>query len=182
MKNEMGLMRMDERQRLSWLRANRATLLFVGIVWLLLILWEYSQGRMPAFLIVMVPVFAAARLGFYWHYARDRDTRWPYRLLFFGVTAVGHLAATVAAAMGELSTGGLLGLFHEPGYAAWRTALLILEFPLLTIVRLSDPHRMSAYGWVMVPNSLLWAAVILVVVWLLGRRQVEARPELGIAG
>jgi hypothetical protein len=114
MKNEMDLMRMDERQRLSWLRANRATLMLVGIVWLALIAWEYAQGRTAAFLIVMVPVFAAARLAFYWFYARDREARWPYRVLFFATVAVAQLVATIAAAIGELSTGGLLGIFLEP--------------------------------------------------------------------
>lgn len=182
MKDEMDIMRMDERQRLSWLLANRATLVLVGVVWLSLIAWDYARGRTPAFLVVMVPVFAAARLAFYWYYARDRDTRWPYRLLFFALTAAGHLLATVAAAIGELSTGGLLGVFHEPGYGAWLTALRILEFPLLTIVRVSDPYRMRAYGGVMVLNSLLWAGVIFLVVWLLGRRTVERPRELGIAG
>jgi hypothetical protein len=182
MKTEMDIMRMDERQRLSWLRANRATLLFVGVVWLLLIAWEYSQGRTPAFLIVMVPVFGAARLAFYWYYARDRDTRWPYRLLFFVMTAVGHFVATIAAMTGEFSTGGLLGLFHEPGYAAWRTALTILEFPLVTLAHGSDPLRVHAYGWVMILNSLLWAGVIFLIVRLLGRRRAETRAELGIAG
>jgi hypothetical protein len=182
MKSEMDLMQMDERQRLSWLMANRATLILVGVVWLSLIAWEYGEGRHPAFLVVMVPVFAAARLAFYWYYARDRDTQWPHRVMFFAMTAVGHLVATVAAGVGELSTGGLLGLFHEPGYGAWRTTLRILEFPLLTIVRLSDPHRMQAYGWVMVLNSLLWAGVIFLVVRLIGRRRVEPRAELGIVG
>jgi hypothetical protein len=182
MKNEMDLMRMDERQRLSWLRANRATLMLVGVVWLALIAWEYAQERTPAFLIVMVPVFAAARLAFYWFYARDREARWPYRALFFATVAVAHLVATVAAAIGELSTGGLLGIFLEPGYGAWRAALRVLEFPLLTIVRVSDPFRMSAYGPVMVLNSLLWASVAYLVVWRLGRRAPDVGPELGTVG
>jgi hypothetical protein len=183
MKNEMDLMRMDERQKLSWLRANRATLMLVGVVWLALIVWEYAQGRTAAFLIVMVPVFASARLAFYWLYARDREARWPYRVLFFATVAVGHLLATIAGAVGELSTGGLLGLFREPGYTAWRAVLRVLEFPILTVVRVSDPHRMSAYGWwAMVLNSLLWAAVIFFFVRFLGRRPSETRPELGIAG
>ena len=182
MKNEMDLLRMDERQRLSWLRANRATLMLVGILWLGLIVWEYVQGRTPAFLIVMVPVIAAGRLAFYWYYARDRDARWPYRLLFFAMAAVGHLVATIAAGVGEFSTSGLFGLFHEPGYAAWSTTLRILEFPLVTIVRLSDPGGMSADGWVMVLNSLLWAGAIYLVVRLVGRRGTDERPELGVAG
>ncbi len=58
MKSEMDLMRMDERQRFHWLRANRATLMVVGVVWLLMIAFELSEGRTPGFLLVMVPIFA----------------------------------------------------------------------------------------------------------------------------
>jgi hypothetical protein len=182
MKDEMDLMGMDERQRISWLRANRATLMLVGIVWLLLTVSEYAQGRTPAFLVVMVPVFAAARLALYWFYARDRDARWPYRLLFFATTAVGHLVATIAAGVGEFSTSGLFGLFPEPGHAAWSTALRILEFPLLAVVRLRDPFRMSAYGWVMILNSLLWAGMIYLIVRFVGRRGIRGRAEAPPAG
>lgn len=65
MKNEMDAMGFDERQRLAWLLANRATLMVVGVVWLGLIAWELLAGRRPWFLIVMVPGFALVRLGFY---------------------------------------------------------------------------------------------------------------------
>jgi hypothetical protein len=67
----MDVLRMDERQRFAWLRANRATLVIVGITWVAMILWELLQHRMPVFLIVMVPLFAALRLVFYLHYARS---------------------------------------------------------------------------------------------------------------
>jgi hypothetical protein len=66
----MDAMRMDERQRWNWLLANRATLFIVGFCWLGLIAWEASHGRTPYFLIVMVPVFALIRLGFYQAYSR----------------------------------------------------------------------------------------------------------------
>ena len=65
MKNEMDAMGFDERQRLAWLLANRATLIVVGLVWLGLIAWELSQSRQPWFLMAMVPGFALVRLGFY---------------------------------------------------------------------------------------------------------------------
>lgn len=67
---EMDALGMDERQRSSWLRANRATLMVVGVVWLGMIGWELSQQRTPLFLIAMVPLFALARLGFYAYYSR----------------------------------------------------------------------------------------------------------------
>lgn len=70
MKNEMNAMNMDERQRLSWLWANRATLFLVGLVWLGMIGWELHRGRTPYFLMVMVPVFALVRFVAYKIYNR----------------------------------------------------------------------------------------------------------------
>ena len=32
--------------------------------------WEIAQGRMPIFLIVMIPVFALVRFGLYFYYSR----------------------------------------------------------------------------------------------------------------
>jgi hypothetical protein len=72
MTTEMDVLRMDERQRLAWLRANRATLLAVGVAWLGMIGWELLHRRVPVFLIAMVPVFALLRLAFYLLYARTR--------------------------------------------------------------------------------------------------------------
>lgn len=159
MKTEMDLMRMDERQRLHWLCANRATLMVVGVVWLLMIAFELSEGRTPGFLIVMVPIFAGIRFGFYYYYARDRDVRWVERVLFVVLFGFGHWAATAAAWVGEFSTSGLLGLFpEEPAHSIWLTAAHVLEFPLLTILRLNDPSGVSVWAKVaMVLNSALWA-------------------------
>jgi len=70
MKNEMDLLRMDERQRLSWLLANRATLIVVGIVWIAVVLWEAAQSRVHWFLIWAVPAFGLIRYGFYRFYNR----------------------------------------------------------------------------------------------------------------
>ena len=70
MKTEMDVTGMDERQRLHWLQANRATLLSVGVIWVAMIAWEFLHQRTPLFLIAMVPVFAGLRLGFYLYYAR----------------------------------------------------------------------------------------------------------------
>lgn len=61
MKTEMDVMRMDERQRLCWLLANRLTLMVVGVVWIGMIALEIVNNRMPYFLIAMVPVFALIR-------------------------------------------------------------------------------------------------------------------------
>jgi len=70
MRSEMDVMRMDERQRLCWLMANRVVLMLVGVVWLGLIGWELVNHRMPYFLIVMVPVLALIRFVVYKYYAR----------------------------------------------------------------------------------------------------------------
>ena len=69
MKTEMEVMDMDERQRLCWFRANRATLMVVGVCWLGMIAWELAHQRTPLFLIAMVPLFAIVRFGFYRFYA-----------------------------------------------------------------------------------------------------------------
>jgi hypothetical protein len=70
MKNEMDALRLDERQRTAWLMANRGTVMVVGMTWLGMIAWELIQGRMPLFLIVMVPVFALLRFALFLHYSR----------------------------------------------------------------------------------------------------------------
>jgi hypothetical protein len=67
-KSEMVLMNMDERQRLAWFMANRGTLIGVGSVWISMIAWDLTHGRMPIFLMAMVPVFALFRLGLYFFY------------------------------------------------------------------------------------------------------------------
>ena len=65
MKSEMDAMGMDERQRLSWYKANRALIFFIFVVWVFMIASEFYNGRIPYFLLVMVPVFAIARFIFY---------------------------------------------------------------------------------------------------------------------
>ena len=70
MKSEMDVLNMDERQRLAWLRANRITLICVGIVWIGIITWEFLQQRTPYFMIVMVPVFAIIRYVSYLKFVR----------------------------------------------------------------------------------------------------------------
>lgn len=52
MRNEMDLLNMDERQRLAWFMANRGTVIAVGAVWLGMIGWELTHGRVPAFLLI----------------------------------------------------------------------------------------------------------------------------------
>jgi hypothetical protein len=70
MVTEMDAMNMDERQRYAWLRANRTTLIVVGMTWLGMIGWELSNGRTPVFLIAMVPIFALVRFVLYRHFQR----------------------------------------------------------------------------------------------------------------
>ena len=70
MTTEMDVMGMDERQRSAWLRANRVTLILVGLTWIGMIAWEFAHARFPTFLIVMVPVFALVRALAYRYYQR----------------------------------------------------------------------------------------------------------------
>ena len=175
MKSEMDLMRMDERQRLHWFRANRATLMVVGVVWLLMIAFELSEGRTPGFLLVMVPIFAGIRFGFFYYFARDRDVRWVEPVLFVALLGFGHWAATAAAWVGKFSTSGLLGFFpEEPAHSAWVTAIHVLEFPLVTFVRHSGIDQSGWANVLMVMNSALWAGAAYLVVWAARRRRMAA--------
>lgn len=70
MKSEMDFLRMDERQRVCWLYANRAMIFIIGAIWLGIIGYELSQGRTPLFMIIMVPVLALVRLFIYLYYSR----------------------------------------------------------------------------------------------------------------
>jgi hypothetical protein len=72
MKSEMDIMGFDERQRHNWFRANRLTLMMVGLVWLGMIFWEIAHNRTPVFLIAMVPAFALFRLLSYWLYSKRK--------------------------------------------------------------------------------------------------------------
>lgn len=71
MKSEMDALAMDERQRRAWYRANRATLMVVGVVWIGLIVRGLLAGERPWFLIAMVPALALVRLACYrWYLDR----------------------------------------------------------------------------------------------------------------
>lgn len=70
MSNEMDAMDMDERQRINWLKANRLTLIVVGLVWLGMIAFELVNSRTPVFMIAMVPVIALVRFAAYKLYIR----------------------------------------------------------------------------------------------------------------
>ena len=158
MKTEMDVMGMDERQRLHWLQANRATLLTVGAVWLLMIAFELSEGRRPEFLIVMVPVLAGLRFGFYYYLARDRDVRWVNCALFIVLVALGHWMATVFAWVQEFTTSGFLWFVPgEPSHGFWLASARVLEFPLGTLFG-ADANLPDWLGVILVSvNSLLWA-------------------------
>lgn len=101
MKNEMELMRMDERQRLAWFMANRGTLIAVGAVWIGMIGWELTHGRVPAFLLTMVPVFALFRAGLYHFYSArpfaGRNAEKDPGFVRYGKAAAAALLALAAA-------------------------------------------------------------------------------------
>jgi len=61
MKSEMDLAGMDERQRLCWLLASRATLLIAGLIWIGMIVFELANNRTPVFMIAAVPAIALIR-------------------------------------------------------------------------------------------------------------------------
>jgi hypothetical protein len=167
----MDVMRMDERQREYWLLANRATLMVVGAVWLLMILFELLEGRSAEFLIAMVPIFAAVRFGFYFYFARDRDIRWIERVVFLVLVGLGHWFATMAAWAVEFSTSGFLWFVpSHPTHGLWLGMARVLEFPLGTL--LSDTSRVPDWLEIvlMALNSLLWAGAAYVLVWAARKR------------
>jgi hypothetical protein len=75
MKSEMDLLRMDERQRLCWLFANRAMIFIIGAIWLGIIGYELLQGRTQWFMIIMVPILALTRLVIYLYYSKKLNSR-----------------------------------------------------------------------------------------------------------
>ena len=176
MKSEMDILRMDERQRLHWLEANRATLMTVGIVWLLMIAFELSESRTPGFLIAMVPIFAGLRFGFYWYYARDRDIRWVQPVLFIVLFALGHWVATVTAWVGEFATEGWLWFVPpDPGHGVWVGTARSLEFPLITLIGQDSGLPEAVGSIVMVLNSLLWAGAAFLILWAARRARARGR-------
>lgn len=157
MRTEMDVMRLDERQRLNWLLANRATLMTVGVVWLLMIAFEFSEGRAPWFLVAMVPVFAGLRLGLYFYFARDRDLRWVDRAVLIGLVTLGHWIASMTAWVQQFATAGLLWFVPPaPSHGFWSGFARVLEFPILTLVA-DDPGIPDGLGVVItILNSLIW--------------------------
>ncbi|UCE23998.1 MAG: hypothetical protein JSU74_11975 [Candidatus Zixiibacteriota bacterium] len=73
MKSEMDLLGMNSHDRLHWLKANRITLMAVGLVWIGMIVQRVLTGSIPWFLIAMVFVFAGLRLVSYLLYKRSAD-------------------------------------------------------------------------------------------------------------
>jgi hypothetical protein len=164
MRTEMDILRMDERQKLHWLEANRATLMVVGVVWLLMIAFEFSEGRDAWFLVAMVPIFAAVRLGFYLYYARDRELRWVQLVLFVVLFALGHWVATVTAWVGEFSTDGWLWFVPAArSHGIWAGASRVLELPLIAAVGKGADLPEWLGILTMALNSLIWAVAALLV-------------------
>lgn len=70
MKNEMDVLRMTEPERICWLKANRVTLMAVGVVWVGMVIQQLSSGNRPWFLIAMIPTFALLRFTAYVYYRK----------------------------------------------------------------------------------------------------------------
>jgi hypothetical protein len=171
MRSEMDVMRMDERQRTYWLLANRATLMVVGAVWILMILFELLEGRSAGFLVAMVPIFAAVRFGFYFYFARDRDIKWIESVVFLVLVGLGHWLATMTAWVAEYSTSGFLWFVpSHPTHGLWLAAARVLEFPLGTFF--PGPTGLPDWlEWILIAlNSLLWAGAAYLLVRTARRR------------
>jgi hypothetical protein len=134
MKNEMELMNMDERQRLAWFMANRGTVIAVGAVWIGMIGWELTHGRVPTFLMIMVPVFALLRAGLYFYYSSRsfvgvEPARDP-RIARYG-KATAALLLAIAAFLPVYSVEGGPGETARYGYG-WQLVKddIVALFPL----------------------------------------------------
>jgi hypothetical protein len=170
MRNEMDLMNMDERQRLAWFMANRGTVIAVGAVWIGMIGWELTHGRVPTFLLIMVPVFALFRAGLYHLYSSrpfvDTDSVPDPRSVRYG---------------------------------KWAAALLLLVAALLPIYHiegLSGDQARSRYVWHLVADdrvavlplaiTYLWPFLVFAFARLQTRRFLQltvqfAEPVLAVA-
>jgi len=181
MRTEMDVLHMDERQRHHWLEANRATLMVVGVVWLLMIAFELTEGRSAGFLIAMVPIFAALRLGFYYYYARDRDIRWVQPVLFVVLFTIGHWLATTIAWVGELSTGSWLWFVPPaPSHGIWAAAAQTLEFPIIALLTDKGADA-NLPRWledvIMLLNSFIWVGTAFLVLRAARRARSRRRTE-----
>ena len=178
MKNEMELMRMDERQRLAWFMANRGTVIAVGAVWIGMIGWDLTHGRVPAFLLVMVPVFALFRAGLYRFYcarpfAGSNAESEPKFVRYGKVAAAVLLAAS--AVLPIYTIVGQSGTDYESRYV-WdlvrndSTAIIPLAFVFLWPVLTLGLSRLSSKGIlqlvVQFAEPALAVASCIVVLWI----------------
>jgi hypothetical protein len=180
MKTEMDLLHMDERQRLAWLMANRGTVIAVGAVWIGMIVWELAESRTPLFLILMLPVFALLRLGFFLYYLSipmglggrrgGRGAAWYARIVAAFLLAVSLLLPLY-------STGGPLNSDAGRRYGyAWQLVLddwytiipLVFAFlwpvPILLLSRKSSRGLRPLLTQFLEP--LLAAASSVVILWI----------------
>ena len=94
------------------------------------------------------------------------------------VLAVAHLLLTLGLGLLAFTTQGPLDRPSTPPSAVHRTIAAtvdVLEFPLVWTVRRLDRERLRGFELAAVGNSLLWGAVLALVVQLV-------RPRSGIAG
>lgn len=119
MKNEMSLMKMDERQRLAWFMANRGTLIAVGSIWIGMIGWELTHERVPTFLLTMMPIIAIVRAGLYLFYKSqpfvEPDSEGKSSLVQCGKIGA-SLLLLVAMVVPIYSVGGLAGEEDQSTY------------------------------------------------------------------
>lgn len=178
MKNEMDLLRMDERQRLAWFMANRGTVIAVGAVWIGMIGWELTHGRVPAFLLIMVPVFALLRAGLYFHYSSrsfvgTESARDP-RFVLYVKSAAGILLAA-AALLPIYSVADPHGQGTQYRYAwdlvkddtaAFILPALVYLWPLLILAMSRLWSRSFLQGLIQYAEPVLAAWSAIVILWV----------------
>lgn len=176
MTTEMDLLRMDERQRLAWLMANRGTLIVVGLAWIGLIVRELAQGRMPLLLIVLVPVFAAIRgVLFFYYCSTDISGRagMPGRARWFKTGAAVLLGLALVLPLYEMEgkivaeprLGFSWDLLREDGFYAVLLAPALL-WPIATLTLSRNPRRRRLVVLTQLVEPLLAALSVLILLWI----------------
>jgi hypothetical protein len=133
----MDLLHLDERQRLAWLMANHGTLIAAGAAWIGMIVWELAHGRMPMFLVTMVPAFALLRAGLYAYYCST--------------------PVDLAATSGRLRRGRVLRV---------GAALLLGASLFLPLYAMGAPAKRYGFSWDLVRDDWLYAfPLALAVLW-----------------
>ena len=96
------------------------------------------------------------------------------RIILLLAIAVTHVIVTIVCGTAEFSTGRFIFSPPSPAHGFWSVALKVVEFPLLSVVRVLDSKNLPFYPYIMVLNSLLWATAVVLGIRAIRKRFVAA--------